>query len=403
MTRQSGPPEPKFDVTFLIMLIISGLTVLTNALILAGFYVQRKLRNYTNYYIMNIAIADLLVGLIIMPLRSLTFLYGTWIFGHTRTVFILGFQNTLLSVSVFGVIAICLDRYIATFYPIEHFQRKSIRKATLVNIGTWVISFAVWFLVFSVWDLVDPNDNLTPSGLFKPNYSLRKPTLILVSFIRALGPFLLICGLYTRIYLRVRSIGKRPISTGLKTNESPNSVALVRQLENADLAYVSSEQDKNKDIEDVFKNPEGKVISLGQAISGMRSIPTDNVADKSTEYSLSNDRSRNYRPSMENASSPPRIIGKSTKTDVASMKGQKVMRTLTLIVLAFVVTWLPNAVDLMVHTASEDYYDIMNELFPFSELFRWVTFCNSLTNPVAYAMAQPLIRQTVLMILRCKR
>nr|XP_054765069.1 muscarinic acetylcholine receptor M5-like [Lytechinus pictus] len=400
MTRQSGLPEPKFNITFLVMLIISGLTVLTNALILAGFYFQRKLRNYTNYYIMNIAIADLLVGLIIMPLRSLTFLYGTWIFGHTGTVFFLGFQNTLLSVSVFGVIAICLDRYIATFYPIEHFQRKSIRKATLVNISTWVISFAVWFLVFSVWDLVAPNDTLTPSGLFKPNYSLRKSTVILVSIIRALGPFLMICGLYIRIYLRVRSIGKRPLSTGLETKEICKSVAPVRQRENANLAYVSSAQDRDKDIDDVFKNPEGKVTSLGQAISGRPSIPTDNVPD----IDISHDRSRKYyRPSMENTSSPRRIIGKSSKADGASMKSQKAMRTLTLIVLAFFATWLPNAVDLMVQTVSKDRYDIMNELFPVSELFRWVTYCNSLINPVAYAMAQPLIRQTVLRILRCKR
>ncbi|XP_063963098.1 muscarinic acetylcholine receptor M5-like [Lytechinus pictus] len=402
MTRQSGLPEPRFNVTFLVLLIISGLTVLTNALILTGFYFQRKLRSYTNYYIMNIAIADLLVGLIMMPLRSLTFFYGTWIFGHTGTVFILGFQNTLLSVSVFGVIAICLDRYIATFYPIEHFQRKSIRKATLVNISTWVISFAVWFLVFSVWDLVDSNDTRAPNGLFKPNYSLRKSTILLVSIIRALGPLLMIFGLYTRIYLRVRSIGKRPISTGLKTKESRNSVALVRQRENAELAYASSAQDRDKDIDDNFKNPEGKV-TLGQDISGRPSMPTDNVPDISTENSLSHDRSRNYRPSMENTSSPKRIIGKSSKADGASMKGQKAMRTLTLIVLAFFATWLPNTVDLLVATVYKEYFGIMNELFPVSELFRWVTYCNSLINPVAYAMAQPLIRQTVLRILRCKR
>ena len=124
-------PEPKINATFLLLLLVSALTVFANALILAAFYVEKKLRTYPNNYILNITIADFVVGLVCMPLRATVNLYDGWNFGQVLSILFLGFQNSILSVSVCGVVVICIDRYIATFYPIKHFQRKSIRKATI--------------------------------------------------------------------------------------------------------------------------------------------------------------------------------------------------------------------------------------------------------------------------------
>ena len=82
--------EPTFTVPFFILLALSGLTVFTNALILAAFYNEKKLRTYTNCYIFNITIADLVVGLVVMPLRSTITLYNTWTFGRVSGILFLG-------------------------------------------------------------------------------------------------------------------------------------------------------------------------------------------------------------------------------------------------------------------------------------------------------------------------
>ena len=68
--------EITVNVTFPILLARSGLTVFKNTLILTAFYFEKKLRTYANCYILNITIADVVVGLVCMPLRATIFLYG---------------------------------------------------------------------------------------------------------------------------------------------------------------------------------------------------------------------------------------------------------------------------------------------------------------------------------------
>ena len=77
-TRENDDGEPEvalnWGVLSLSLLIFS--TALGNVLVCLAVAWEKRLQNMTNYFLMSLAIADLLVSLLVMPLAMLVELYG---------------------------------------------------------------------------------------------------------------------------------------------------------------------------------------------------------------------------------------------------------------------------------------------------------------------------------------
>ncbi|XP_785299.2 muscarinic acetylcholine receptor M1-like [Strongylocentrotus purpuratus] len=398
-------PEAEFSVTFLALMILSGLTVTTNSLILATFYVEKKLRTYNNCYIFNMSVADLVVGLLCMPILSMIHLFGSWPFGKVASILFMGFQNSILGVSVCGVVVVCIDRYLATFYPIQHYQGRSIHKATVVNILTWVSSFGVWMMVTSAWDFIKPTNLVISSGLSRPNYSLTNTASLLVFLLRFGLPFLLMTGLYIRIYIKVKNIGSKHLSKYFN-----------REGKNGKGQAKSASQDKEKrSLGTRLRDKLGSKTSLTyDENTTVSSISMDMTSDEGTTKNLGSpetDNEHSLNGEKKSTNNYPKPIGLSgddedistSKSNVVSKKpkresrveGRKAMRTMTMIVLVFILTWLPTAVSVTMYALAPGFYRTLNKSINLSEITRWIAFSNSLVNPLAYAMAQPLFRLTI--------
>ncbi|CAL4102286.1 unnamed protein product, partial [Meganyctiphanes norvegica] len=96
--------------------IVALLAVMGNAMVIAVFTLERKLRRLTNYYIVSLALADLLVGLVGVPCAILTYL------GLPKELraclFMLSFLMMLCTVSIFCLVAVSVDRYWAILHPL---------------------------------------------------------------------------------------------------------------------------------------------------------------------------------------------------------------------------------------------------------------------------------------------
>lgn len=78
-TNSSWPGEEtgvklKWPALLIIMVIIP--TIGGNILVILAVSLERKLQNATNYFLMSLAVADLLVGLLVMPIALITVLYS---------------------------------------------------------------------------------------------------------------------------------------------------------------------------------------------------------------------------------------------------------------------------------------------------------------------------------------
>lgn len=61
----SGPREVNWSVIPLLLVVLGG--VVGNSLVCVAVYVERQLRNTTNYFLVSLSIADLIVCLVVMP------------------------------------------------------------------------------------------------------------------------------------------------------------------------------------------------------------------------------------------------------------------------------------------------------------------------------------------------
>eukprot|EP00102_Acyrthosiphon_pisum_P015858 XP_008186605.1 PREDICTED: gastrin/cholecystokinin type B receptor-like [Acyrthosiphon pisum] len=101
-------------------------------------------RNVTNYFLVNLSIADLLVTFICMPMAVGQSVTGLWLYGETMCKLTSYLQGVSVGASVFTIAAMSIDRYLA----IEHsmsFRKVLNRKSTIyVILALWLVSMTIF-------------------------------------------------------------------------------------------------------------------------------------------------------------------------------------------------------------------------------------------------------------------
>lgn len=62
----------------LLMVLVIIVTIFGNILVIMAVSLEKKLQNAMNYFLMSLAIADMLLGFLVMPVSMLTILYGKY-------------------------------------------------------------------------------------------------------------------------------------------------------------------------------------------------------------------------------------------------------------------------------------------------------------------------------------
>ncbi|XP_041695927.2 5-hydroxytryptamine receptor 2B-like [Coregonus clupeaformis] len=132
----------RWAALLIIMVIIA--TIGGNILVILAVSLERKLQNATNYFLMSLAVADLLVGLLVMPIALITVLYNSgWPLPEFLCPIWLFLDVLFSTASIMHLCAISLDRYIAIKKPIQHSQYKSRSKAMAKIAVVWLISIGI--------------------------------------------------------------------------------------------------------------------------------------------------------------------------------------------------------------------------------------------------------------------
>lgn len=98
-----------------------------NGLVIVAFRRERRLRRRTNYYIVSLAVADLLVGLVGIPCAVLS---SVGLPRHLHLcVFSVSLIIVLCTVSILSLVAVSADRYWAILYPMAYSTSSSTKTA----------------------------------------------------------------------------------------------------------------------------------------------------------------------------------------------------------------------------------------------------------------------------------
>ncbi|XP_077962244.1 5-hydroxytryptamine (serotonin) receptor 2C, G protein-coupled-like 1 [Gasterosteus aculeatus] len=128
----------------LLILVIIALTIGGNILVILAVSLEKKLQNATNFFLRSLAVADMLVGILVMPVSLINILYDyAWPLPTTLCPIWIYLDVLFSTASIMHLCAISLDRYVAIRNPIEHSRFNSRTKAMMKIAAVWTISIGV--------------------------------------------------------------------------------------------------------------------------------------------------------------------------------------------------------------------------------------------------------------------
>ncbi|GAB1599561.1 adenosine receptor A2a-like, partial [Argonauta hians] len=197
--------------------VVAALTVLGNAAVLLVFVRHPQLRTPSNYYIVSLAVADLLVGLLAIPFAVLGHV------GLPRDFNVCLFMNSLLmllcTASILSLVALTVDRYWAIFKPFHYKRSVNRRTSAVVICISWILSILIGLFPVFGWNKGRPP---LPRCFFLEVMDLYY--LLFIYVVTILFPSFFIIAVYLMIYRTVRRhlriANHQHSSAGVQSKES---------------------------------------------------------------------------------------------------------------------------------------------------------------------------------------
>ena len=125
------------------LILINLAVVIGNILVLLAVYCERALRTATNYFIFNLALADLLLGTLVLPFSGTYEVMHAWPFGHVFCDVWAAVDVLCCTASINSLCCISIDRYIGVTRPLQHKLIMTTKRAILICIFVWLLSFLI--------------------------------------------------------------------------------------------------------------------------------------------------------------------------------------------------------------------------------------------------------------------
>ncbi|XP_046851626.1 octopamine receptor 1-like [Xenia sp. Carnegie-2017] len=127
-------------ITFAIM----SLAIFGNTLVVMAFKKYHKLQSVTNYFVVSLAISDILISMLSMPIWGIHVVTGPdpkWEKIGTSARVIWTLTDIICGLtSIFNLTCISIERYICISSPLRYYQRIVGRRVIIIIISMWVFA-----------------------------------------------------------------------------------------------------------------------------------------------------------------------------------------------------------------------------------------------------------------------
>ncbi|CAF0804619.1 unnamed protein product [Adineta steineri] len=344
-------------LTFL-MSTMALLTVSGNSLVIIAFICEPTIRTYSNYFILNLSIADLLIGLICIPLYAHKIIFDGWQLGYISCKIWLVFDYCVGSASTLCIVVISYDRYQMVSKGLNYMSKTTIRRALKFMLGTWLIATLNYAPAILLWDWMPRSDPWYHHSC-DPPFANSFAYIVTTAFVEFFVPFFSITTLNLLVYLNIRQRSRGLIRTN-KNNPADSKSTLSTHIPKTNPAALENGSNGKND-----HNDEQELIQLQS--TNNTPLPTSTTYSKSSSSaSLARDR--------------------------------KAAKNLFIFVFVFVLCWCPYTLLTLIRAALNERADkyISGSVY---EITFWLLWLNSTINPLLYSFLHVKFREAFYRIL----
>ncbi|NXL89927.1 GPR19 protein, partial [Alectura lathami] len=121
-------------------------SIFGNSLVCLVIHRSRRTQSTTNYFVVSMACADLLLGVGSAPFVLLQFAVGRWTLGNVLCKLVRYIQYLTPGVQIYVLLSICVDRFYTIVYPLSF--KVSREKAKKMIAASWIFDAAFVSPVF---------------------------------------------------------------------------------------------------------------------------------------------------------------------------------------------------------------------------------------------------------------
>ncbi|XP_038071313.1 alpha-2C adrenergic receptor-like [Patiria miniata] len=371
------PPSGYHNAHIIVWSIVVGLIIIGivfgNSLVCISVVRVRALKGTQYRFLVSLALADLMVGILIVPLSITNELLGCWVFGTFLCLMWKVIDVLACTASILNLCLISLDRYYSITRPIKYAKWRTHRRAYFMIGAVWTLSFIISVPPLFGWR----NEDKTVNGYFLCEVS-SDPGYVLYS---TMGSFFIPAFVMVFVYIRIWGAAKKHARTSLgqgigDPRPSPSQAGNCGKstaYELVDTDEASSQAagamlrvDKNRN------NQNGGKLSP-QEPPGSRRFTNNSMLSPN---SASSDIRR------RTSSCDYREVDRKRRK-VAQARERRATVVLGIIMGSFLACWYPFFQLYVIATVCGDACNIPDFLFKF--VF-WIGYCNSALNPLIYTI-----------------
>ncbi|KAK9717802.1 7 transmembrane receptor (rhodopsin family) [Popillia japonica] len=385
--------------TTLITIILSMVIFITavgNILVCVAVCLVRKLRRPCNYLLVSLAVSDLCVAILVMPMAMIYEIKQTWIFGEIACNLWVSFDVLSCTASILNLCMISVDRYNAITKPLDYGVKRTPKRMIIYVFLVWLGAACISLpplLILGNEHEQEVNGTTTNVCVVCQHIGYQIYAT-LCSFYIPLAVMILV---YYKIFRAARRIvldekraqshldahcyleisvkngGGPPENKISSQSPSPANPARVNHRTSSASTNTMCSLDKT---------------TLGRCFSTRRSnesqCPMLSATKPPPQPTKQPNKQKQQKSSLlASMRTSPGANNNQKKLRFQLAKERKASTTLGIIMSAFTICWFPFFVLALVRPFLSD--DSIEEMRTLSSVFLWLGYANSLLNPVIYA------------------
>ncbi|XP_021232008.1 D(2) dopamine receptor [Numida meleagris] len=418
LNETTADQKPQYNYYAVLLTLLIFVIVFGNVLVCMAVSREKALQTTTNYLIVSLAVADLLVATLVMPWVVYLEVVGEWRFSRIHCDIFVTLDVMMCTASILNLCAISIDRYTAVAMPMLYNTRYSSKRRVTVMIAVvWVLSFAISCPILFGLNKADEKECIIANPAF----------VVYSSVVSFYVPFIVTLLVYVQIYIMLRKRRKR-VTTKRSSHvldsdtqaplkdkcTHPEDVKLCTVIVKSNGSFqvnkrkVEAESHIEMEMEMVSSTspPERTIAKPAAPSNHQLVVPVASnrcTLDSPGKVEKNGHAKENLHTakvfeiqSMPNGKTRSTLLKAMNRRKISQQKEKKATQMLAIVLGVFIICWLPFFITHILNMHCD--CNIPPAMY---SAFTWLGYVNSAVNPIIYTTFNIEFRKAFMKILHC--